>query len=182
MSDDSLSDEDKALFRDHMRGVNPLNKNNTKIPTEKPKPSPRPRKNPDPLPTQTYFLSDYITDTILAETILSYAHPSIPHRRMQELKKGQIPWQGRIDLHGLTTEAAREALCTFIQNQSQQDKRCLLIIHGKGMHQGTPPVIKNLVNRWLPQLEEVLAFHSAQPKDGGAGAVYVLLKKQMSFE
>ena len=104
--------------------------------------------------------------------------PSIPSKQFRALKNGLIPWEGKLDLHGVTTETAREALSQFIQNQTQQHKRCLLIVHGKGEHrQGTPPVIKNMINRWLPQFDEVLAFHSALPKDGGHGAVYVLIKR-----
>ena len=85
-------------------------------------------------------------------------------------------------MHGLTTEAARDALYKFIKTQTENHKRCLLIIHGKGGHEGAPPVVKNLVNRWLPQFDTVLAFHSAQPKDGGHGAVYVLLKRNRELQ
>jgi len=53
----------------------------------------------------------------------------------------------------------------------------MLLIHGKGGYEGAPPVIKNLISRWLPQFDEILAFHSAKAKDGGHGAVYVLLKR-----
>jgi DNA-nicking Smr family endonuclease len=100
---------------------------------------------------------------------------------MRALKNGEIPWEGRLDLHGFKADTARTSLCHFIQTQAQNNKRCLLIIHGKGGHQGAPPIVKNLINRWLPQLEEVLAFHSARPKDGGHGAVYVLLKTNKSL-
>jgi DNA-nicking Smr family endonuclease len=79
----------------------------------------------------------------------------------------------------LYANPAKEALCQFITEAMHRQQRCVLIIHGKGGQQGTPPVIKNLVNRWLPQINEVLAFYSALPKDGGSGAVYVLLKKQL---
>lgn len=119
-----------------------------------------------------------IVDTVLSETILSYSHPSISSQRFKALRNGHIPWEARLDLHGLKSETARDTLCQFIQTQAENSKRCLLIIHGKGGNLGAPPVIKNLLNRWLPQLDEVLAFHSALPKDGGSGAVYVLLKRQ----
>lgn len=109
---------------------------------------------------------------------MSYSQPGLSNQRLKELKNGQIPWERRLDLHGLKSETARDALCQFIQTQAEHDKRCLLIIHGKGGQQGEPPIIKNLVNRWLPQMDEVLAFHSALPKDGGTGAVYVLLKRR----
>jgi len=181
MADDFMSDEDKALFRAHMRSVKPLKEDTKREPGSVPQLPPQPNKrNQSPktnIPIKEYYLSDYITETVLSESILSYSQPGIPSKRFRELKNGHIPWDARLDLHGLKAEAARNSLCQFINTHTQNNKRCLLIIHGKGGHQGAPPVIKNLVNRWLPQLEDVLAFHSAQPKDGGHGAVYVLLRR-----
>jgi DNA-nicking Smr family endonuclease len=178
-NDEFLSDEDRALFREHMRAVKPLTPLAKQIATKPNNPSIRPRppevqKNPK---KHEYYLSDMIIETVLSETVISYRHPSVSSQRFKELKKGEIRWEARLDLHGLKSENARESLCQFIQTQAQQNKRGLLIIHGKGGYLGEPPVIKNLLNRWLPQLDEVLAFHSALPKDGGNGAVYVLLKK-----
>ncbi|WP_392537908.1 Smr/MutS family protein [Legionella sp. 227] len=179
MADDFLSDEDKALFREHMRSVKPLKKQTNQVKVAQPKPSVPPKKN-TPQVTQEkkkYYLSDMIVDTVLSETILSYSHPSLASQRFKALRHGQIPWEARLDLHGLKSENARDTLCQFIQTQAENNSRCILIIHGKGGYQGAPPVIKNLLNRWLPQLDEVLAFHSALPRDGGSGAVYVLLKR-----
>ncbi|TAL65889.1 MAG: DNA mismatch repair protein MutS [Legionella sp.] len=180
MADDSLSDEDKALFRDHMRAVKPLKKQTQRDDTPKPKPAPPPKKRPaatikEPQPSP--YLSDFISENVLSESTLSYAQPSLPSQRLRDLRQGRIPWEARLDLHGLKADVARDSLTRFIQAQVENHKRCLLIIHGKGGHEGAPPVIKNLVNRWLPQFPEVLAFHSAVPKDGGQGAVYVLLKR-----
>lgn len=188
MADDFLSDEDKALFRTHMRSVKPLNKqtprvDNKKAPPAVVKKSPRPpRMTPSINQQKEYFLSDFIAETVLSNTLLSYCQSSVPSKRFKALKNGQVPWEARLDLHGLRTETARESLRNFIQTQAGNNKRCLLIIHGKGGHEGAPPVIKNLVNRWLPQFDEVLAFHSAQAKDGGHGAVYVLLKRNREEE
>ncbi|RUR09281.1 Smr/MutS family protein [Legionella sp. km772] len=183
MTDDSLSDEDKALFREQMRSVKPLKKsvlkNQDKAPSVKPlKPiSPKERKYPAVKPEKNYFLSDYISEPVQSHSVLSYAQASLPSKRFKALRNGQIPWEARLDLHGLQAEKAKDALCHFISTQLAQNRRCLLIIHGKGGQEGAAPVIKNLVNRWLPQMEEVLAFHSALAKDGGYGALYVLLKK-----
>ncbi|CAM2858826.1 Smr/MutS family protein [Legionella worsleiensis] len=179
MADDFMSDEDKALFREHMRAVKPLAEKTKKVKiTSTPPPIRRMNKQTrTPQPTASYHLSDFISETVHSHSVLSYAHPSITQSRLRHLKNGAIAWEARLDLHGLQTEEARKALCQFIHNQKEQNKRCLLIIHGKGGHLGAPPVIKNLINRWLPQFDEVLAFHSALAKDGGNGAVYVLLKK-----
>lgn len=180
MVDDPLSDKDKTLFREHMRLVTPLNEKTKRVKSIKPKP-PIPHKKMDiPVSPEKidYFLSDTIKESVLSETTLSYAQPGVTNQRKKTLKKGLIPWESRLDLHGLNSEQARDALSQFIHVQGKTEKRCVLIIHGKGGQEGAPPVIKNLVNRWLPQLENVLAFHSATAKDGGTGAVYVLLKKK----
>lgn len=123
-------------------------------------------------------LSSYYTDEVLAHTTLSYVSHGIPAKRFRELKTGTIPWQAKLDLHGLTTEDARETLLAFILRQYEAGHRSILIIHGKGGVHGEAPVLKNLVNHWLKQIPTVLAFHSAKPKDGGTGALYVLLKRQ----
>lgn len=167
MPDKPLSDEDKALFREHVRDVQPLHSKEQIKPSNKEKPV----ASQKPIPP----LSDFIQEEVSSETILSYREKSVSHLRFKALQKGEIPWEARLDLHGKTTEEARVALSHFLSNQA--GKKCLLIVHGKGGYHGVPPVIKNLVNRWLPQFEEVLAYHSAIPKDGGTGAVYVLLKK-----
>ncbi|MBA2649235.1 MAG: Smr/MutS family protein [Legionella sp.] len=161
-----ISDEDKELFRAYVNGLSPKDgKSRSSNPVHK-----------------QYYLSDYIKEQVYAETLLSYSTPGLPSKQFQALKTGKIPWEARLDMHGLNSEHARSALCDFIEQQSHQNKRCLLIIHGKGGLKGEAPLIKNLVNRWLPQFDELLAFHSAQAKDGGQGAVYVLLKRNRNNE
>jgi DNA-nicking Smr family endonuclease len=178
MVNDFMSDEDKALFLEHMRSVKPLTEKTKRVTSVNPKsPSPLKKRSPPPVEAKKeYFLSDGIIEPVFSHTTLSYA-PSLPQRRFKALKNGHIAWEARLDLHGLHSDNARDALCQFISLQAKINKRCLLIVHGKGGHEGLPPVIKNLVNRWLPQMDEVLAFHSALPKDGGTGALYVLLKR-----
>ena len=68
-------------------------------------------------------------------------------------------------------------MIAFMQECRQFGYRHVIIIHGKGYRSQGRPVIKPMVNRWLRQDDEVLAFCSARPKDGGTGAVYVLLRK-----
>ena len=123
-------------------------------------------------------LSNYNQDAVNSDSIIVYSKSSIPHKQLIKLKNGQIPWQARLDLHGLNEESAKDALCEFIIKQLNHGNRCLLIIHGKGSKHGEAPILKNLVNRWLRQLPEILAFHSALGRDGGSGAVYVLLKRK----
>ncbi|CEK09808.1 Smr/MutS family protein [Legionella hackeliae] len=180
MSDDFLSDEDKALFRKMAGDVKPLQYNKKvdfiaekpRVPAAKSQDVFRPQNDPE------IYLSDYYTDEVQANTLLSYSSPSIPHKRFRELKSGQIKWESRLDLHGLRPEAAKDALINYIFEQTALTHRCLLIIHGKGSYNGEPPILKNLVNHWLRQFPQVLAFYSALGRDGGSGALYVLLKRQ----
>ncbi|NYR08167.1 Smr/MutS family protein, partial [Escherichia coli] len=77
---------------------------------------------------------------------------------------------------------ARKSLYRFIQTQIKNNKQCVLIIHGADNSQDKPPLMNNLVTRWLPQINEVLPFHSAKPNDGGASAVYVLVRSVFQVE
>ena len=179
MSEDSLSDEDKALFRRMMHEVKPLGQ--TKRLDTKGAPHVEKISKKIVLPekqTTDYNLSNYYHTVVNSDSILTYCKQSIPRRRLNELKTGRIPWQARLDLHGLRPDAARESLCHFIEHQSHLENRCLLIIHGKGSKRGEAPILKNHVNHWLQQLPLVLAFHSALARDGGSGALYVLLQRQ----
>lgn len=100
----------------------------------------------------------------------------------KKLKKGQQPIEGRMDLHGMTQEQAHRALNAFIQGSHGAAKRCVLVITGKGLKQdGSVGVLRAAVPRWLnqpPNRERVLAFSYATPKDGGEGALYVMLKRK----
>ena len=175
----TISDEDKALFNETMKTVKPLRNTTQREP--KPPVAAKPvRRKPDPIeiPKSDYYLSNHYAEIVSPTTTLTYCSRDMPHKRLRELKNGNIRWEGRLDLHGLRPDAAREALCDFIDRQSRSGNRCLLIIHGKGGRHDEEPILKNHVNHWLQQLPQVLAFHSAIPRDGGSGAVYVLLKRQ----
>ena len=85
--------------------------------------------------------------------------------------------QGQIDLHGLRSDEAREALGQFIRDATKRGWRCVRVVHGKGLGSpGKTPVLKAKVQRWLVQKTEVLAFVQAKGSEGGAGALVVLLK------
>jgi len=86
--------------------------------------------------------------------------------------------EAQLDLHGLTAAQARAALATFLRDCRIHGLRCVRIIHGKGRgSHNRQPVLKGKVNHWLRQRDEVLAFCTARPVDGGGGAVYTLLKR-----
>ena len=164
--------ENDSLWEQVTRDVKPLNnkdrkpnsikteapqKSNVSKPVDPPKP-PAPKKNAQ--------------------------KPETDRRTAERLRKGQIPIQGRLDLHGMGREAAYSALQKFIVGCHNKEFRCVLIITGKGARGPLEPetgILKQQTPEWLstPPLEQyVLKIQTARQKDGGSGALYVLLRKK----
>jgi len=112
------------------------------------------------------------------EEIIKFAKDGISYKQMHQLKTGNILVEDHLDLHGLSIPESRQLIVEFLHFTKMTGARCVRIVHGKG-YKATQhyPVIKNKVNSWLRQHPDVLAFHSATPKDGGTGAIYVLIKR-----
>lgn len=170
--------EDRRLFREAMRDVRPLR--HDKVMPEKPRPAPRPRQR---IIDEGQVLRDMLSDCIEPweqETgeELMFARNGLQHSVLRKLRRGQYAVGAELDLHGMTVAEARQALAEFLHASRFRDLRCVRIIHGKGngsLHK--QPILKGKVNHWLRQWDEVLAFASARPVDGGTGALYVLLKR-----
>jgi len=100
---------------------------------------------------------------------------------VRRLKRGDYPVEARLDLHGLTRDGARGAVERFLRGSRLDGMRCVLLVHGKGRHsEAQLPVLKEELRGWLASGHfgrQVLAFSSARPCDGGAGALYVLLRR-----
>ena len=123
-------------------------------------------------------LSDEFDVSSLLDTDqdLSFRRPGVGADVVQKLRKGQWSIQRQVDLHGLRSDDAREAMGRFIREAHKQGLRCVRVVHGKGLGSpGKAPVLKDKVLRWLVQKAEVIAFVQAPPNKGGAGAVLVLL-------
>ncbi len=107
--------------------------------------------------------------------------PGLDKRTAERLKRGQLAIEARIDLHGLTRADAHRALTAFIDGAHQAGRRCVLVITGKGLGAENGGVLRGAVPRWLnqaPLRPRLLAFCYAQPKHGGDGALYLLLKRR----
>ncbi|MBD3893478.1 Smr/MutS family protein [Hydrogenophaga sp.] len=139
-------------------------------------PLPRPR---DPAQVQDAALSDAFEPKALLHdgASLGFVRPGQSPDLLRKLRAGHWNIQRRLDLHGLHSDEARLALHQFIQQAQQHGLRCVQVVHGKGLGSpGGTPVLKLRVPRWLAQKNEVLAFASARPAQGGSGAVLVLLR------
>ena len=170
--------DDNKLFRDLMKEVKPLKKVNT-APINAKKPTSQPIKLiQDQVDVVRDMLSDhYEDDPLLLTGALAFQQSGIQKKTFKKLKQGKFVVEDTVDLHGLTINKARELINDFINHALQQQLKCVQIIHGKGYRSHAKgPVLKPLVNSWLRQKAEVLAFCSTTQRDGGTGAVYVLLK------
>ena len=102
----------------------------------------------------------------------------------RQMKKGKIQIDARLDLHGYYQREAFSVLSDFISHSFQENKRCVLVITGKGLHykeggEQRVGILRKMVPIWLneePNRSQILSFSYAKPSDGGVGALYVLLK------
>ena len=108
---------------------------------------------------------------------LSFVRPGVQQGVYKRLRLGKYPLEARLDLHRLTIDQARVALMRFIRDCMDNELRTVLITHGKGEGRERPALLKSCVNHWMPQIPEILAFHTAQKQHGSYGATYVMLKK-----
>lgn len=173
MNEEKDKDDDR-LFREAFKDVNPLEEERSE-PYRRRLP-PRPLNLPvgDEEEAESDLYSEHEIET---GEELYFARPGVQNRLMHDLRRGYLEIGAELDLHGLTVRYAREDLNRFLQACQQRGIRCARIIHGKGYgSQGRQPVLKQKLNLWLRQREEVLAFTSAPRHDGGTGAAYVLLR------
>lgn len=165
------------IFQEAMSGVNPLSHDRAYHESEKT--NTRPFQQ---LAKEEFSFNDPLSDELEVEEknteeILSFCRTGIQRNVFKKLRSGAYKISDELDLHGSTLKQAKQLLVYYLQEAVQFESCCIRIIHGKGHRSGSnKPVLKTHVNHWLSEHDRVLAFHSTKPKDGGTGAVYVLLK------
>jgi DNA-nicking Smr family endonuclease len=174
---------DDELFFEEMAGVKPL----------KPEPRERLDKRPESANTEQRRLAasgvldktmnplaDQGIEPLDAWYVLDFKRPGIQNGVYKKLRMGKYDIEARLDLHRMTVKEARDEVLGFVKDAMQLGLRTVLIMHGKGQRKAEverTAVLKGYVNQWLQDLDDVQAFHSAQPVHGGTGAVYLLMKK-----
>lgn len=107
--------------------------------------------------------------------------PGTDRNLLRALRRGDFTVQGQLDLHGMTQVQAQAAVEKFLSESRRMHRRCVLIVHGRGLNSRDQiPVLKEGLKQWMSEKRigrMVLAFATARPEDGGAGAVYVLLRR-----
>ncbi|MCE2714562.1 MAG: Smr/MutS family protein, partial [Acidibacter sp.] len=170
-------EEDVRAFREAVRGAKPLQH------------QPRVRHRPKPPPPRARFRrlgeAEVLEDSLVLTPIdldvefgddLSYRRGGVQDAVMRRLRRGYYRVEAELDLHGLIVAEAKRELRDFLARCIARQQRCVRIIHGKGLGSGPRgPVLKQAVNVILRRTENVVAFCSANQRDGGTGAIYVLL-------
>ena len=183
---DNIPDDD-SLFNEAMSDVIPVSaEGRNKVPFHSKHARPA-HPAPDEEQEALAHLRGLVTGSIEMDITFSdeYIEGSIwgvARKTMKRLKRGQIPVQDHIDLHGLTKNEAEVEVRKFLLNSHRRGLRCVLIVHGRGLNSPDSfPVLKDRLPIWLnsgPARKIVLAFATAKPYDGGTGAIYVLLRKR----
>lgn len=106
-------------------------------------------------------------------------------RTRSRVARGSVAIDRRIDLHGLTQFAAERRLDTFLRDAQMEGAKVVLVITGKGKtaddaRAGERGVLRRMVPHWLasPSLRAVvIGFEEAARNHGGAGALYVRIRR-----
>lgn len=177
-----MIDREDEVFREAMSGVAPLKQPPKVLP---PPGVLRTRRRAVATPVTTVtddpnkLTLGHVPEVQPVDT-LAWKKDGVQERVFKKLRQGKYAIQGDLDLHRKTVKEARVAVYDFLQLGLAKGWRTVSIAHGRGERSSTPARIKSYVAAWLRDAPEVIAFHSAQRKHGGTGAVYVMLRKSDS--
>lgn len=168
----------QALFRAAVADVTPIENTRVHYEAEPPPAIPRQRLLDEAAALHESLYGEPLIDLHLeGGDEAAWLRTGVQQSVLRDLRRGRWTIGAHLDLHGHTRDEARSAVSRFIVECLTLGKRCVRIVHGKGLGSpGREPVLKKLVLGWLTQKTEVLAFCQARTVDGGAGAVIVLLQ------
>lgn len=127
--------------------------------------------------TDPNFLSLLNPKMVKPHDFIDWKRDGVQEGVHKKLRLGKYDIEARLDLHQKTGREARDALFEFINDCQKLELRTVLIFHGRGERSNPPARLKSYLFTWLPQMDAVLAMHSALKIHGGTGAMYVLLRK-----
>lgn len=170
-------DDERRAFHEATAGTRPLKPDN-RAELRGPRPTPRARR-------RRAEESSVLRESMRAQWLeglhgeVWYGAPGLPARSLRRLRDGQYSVEAELDLHGLTRDKARNELRAFLAECARREIGCVRIVHGIGNRSGPGgPVLKNAVQSWLTQWDDVLGFASAGARRGGNGAVLALLRRR----
>lgn len=173
-----VAEDDLNLFREAVGKVRPLPVR-ADLPPEVTRPAPLAKQFER---DEAAVRDDLLTHAFDPGTIelgdeILYLKPGQPERLLKQLRRGHFSIRSEIDLHQMTVRVARDAIKGFLAEALAHDELCVRIVHGKGLRSASRgPVVKRMTEQVLRRRDDVLAFASALPAQGGTGAVLVLLR------
>jgi len=171
--------DDMTLFHKEMSKVEPIEQEAIHRKITSIEPEPLQQKSADEYSIDSLYSEEFELKTVGNEELLSFQRSGVQDRLFNQLRAGQLALDAELDLHGMTIPVAHQQLAEFIHQCRLERIRCVRIIHGKGWgSKDNQPVLKTKINAWLQQEDNVLAFCSTPIEAGGAGAVFVLLRRQ----
>jgi DNA-nicking Smr family endonuclease len=180
MSDDSkLPPQDRELFRRSVGEVKRLRDDRSERAGPTVPPRPLQRYLDDRRVLHDSLSLDWDPAELETGEHVHYSRPGLQRSVLRRLQRGQYSVEASLDLHGHNRHAAHEALARFLRTARREGRRCVRIVHGKGLRSTNHgPVLKPLIQHWLKRRDDVLAYCSARAVDGGSGALYVLIKSR----
>ncbi len=182
-----MSNDEERLFLDEMTDVVPLKREaRVRVSSQQPSRDSSLQARREAAVLDKNRDGNILTEDGLAITpldpwyVLEFKRPGVQNGVFRKLKQGRYEAEARLDLHRMTAAIARKELYEFIKESYRLGIRSVMVIHGKGESKAErerSSILKGCTDHWLRELDMVQAFHSAQPRHGGTGAVYVLLRK-----
>jgi DNA-nicking Smr family endonuclease len=171
-------DEASEVFREAVRDVRPIAPVNRAL-LDRPKPRPHPAKREEDEQAVLHELAHLALDgdDVEFEDDATFLRPGLPRDILRKLRRTHWVVQATLDLHGLTGDEAVAETAVFLAACRREGRRCVRIVHGKGLRSpGKEPVLKRRIRKLLTRRDEVLAFAEPRAHQGGGGAVIVLLQ------
>lgn len=175
-------DDETSLFAQEVAGIQRLKTGEVYLGKKGPKVDYSARKLAASIAQEAdrnHLSQDYV-EKVEPNDVLEFKRSGMQDGVFKRLRQGKYGIEARLDLHRHTVAQAREQVYQFAEDCVRHDIRVAIIVHGKGDRTPDPndqAMIKSYINKWLRDLDSVMAFHSAQRHHGGLGAVYVLFKK-----
>ncbi|WP_067223870.1 DNA endonuclease SmrA [Marinomonas gallaica] len=175
-------DDDFSLFAQEVKGIRPIKKTEIYLGKKKGEVDFTERQKAAliaKVEDRNHLSKDYV-ERVDPDDMLEYKKDGVQDGVFKRLRQGKYGIDSRLDLHRRTVEQARVEVYQFVADCMRHDIRVAIIVHGKGDRIPDPndqATIKSFINKWLRDLDDVMAFHTAQRHHGGLGAVYVLFRK-----
>lgn len=177
-----MADDETSLFAQEVAGIKPLKKSEVYLAKKGPQVDYEERQKAAMIAVEAdkNHLSQNYIEKVDPNDVLEYKRAGVQDGVFKRLRQGKYGIEARLDLHNHTVAQARDLVYQFVNDCIRNDIRVAILVHGKGDRspdKESQAMIKSHVNKWLRDLDPVMAFHSAQRHHGGLGAVYILFKK-----